>query len=933
MADLPSGTVTFLFTDLERSTRLWEQHPEAMKAALARHDEILRRAIDAHGGHVVKMRGDGAHAAFSTAHEAIAAAVEAQRALMGEHWDVDAPLRVRMGVHTGPAELREGDYFGVSVNRAARLMSVAHGGQIVVSAAAEELSRDALPEGVSTADLGVHRLRDLGSPEHVFQVVHADLDHRFPPLTSSDAYASNLPAQMTSFVGRESELAAIAEMLESTRLVTLTGVGGVGKTRLAIQLGAEHLSEYADGVWLCELAAAGDPEAMVQVVAAVFSVSSRPEEPLNARIREALRTKQVLIVLDNCEHVLDAAAELAEGILRDCPGVRIVATSREALDVPGERVTRVRSLPLPGEHDDVRHVVSVDAVRLFVDRASAVDPDFALSDANAASVMQICRRLDGIPLAIELAASRVVSLRPAEIETLLDERFRLLTGGRRTSVERHHTLRATVDWSYSLLSSTEQIVFERLGVFAATFDAEAAAAVAGGDIDAWVVRDAVASLVRKSMINPVVGDAQSSRYQLLETLRSYARERLDDRGDADMIRRRHAAHYAQRSEQMVEALVTGVGLEAAHRTNLLDVDDTRAAIAWALDSREPDDGELALRIAARFGGAPPGTRRAAGVIADADRLLDRAKRSRPDLRAGILAGLASDALFLEGDLDRAAELARAALACTPEEFRQSATGSMMPYSVLTFCAIAHGDFDNARELLAQARRGVDPDHSIAFLELHAACVELAAGELDAARRHAETAVSLARRTDFPFRLAQALSLLGEVTVRNDPSTAHAAVAEIVALERVYPHLPHSGGGYRMALVPAKLSLAVHDDRNALHTLRAAAESARENGPLTALAIAVTLISVLARLAGPRQAATIGGVITEGPYAPLLPIATEPDDRAQLRLDLTELRNRLGDDDYATALATGAAMHLDAVVDTLLAAIDDALAALDTAHAR
>jgi hypothetical protein len=257
---------------------------------------------------------------------------------------------------------------------------------------------------------------------------------------------------------------------------------------------------------------------------------------------------------------------------------------------------------------------------------------------------------------------------------------------------------------------------------------------------------------------------------------------------------------------------------------------------------------------------------------------------------------------------------------------------MMPYSVLTFCAVARGDFDNARELLAQARRRVDRDHSIAFLELLAARVELAAGELAAARRHAETAVSLARRTAFPFRLAQALSLLAATTVRTDPSTARTAVTEIVALERVYSHLPHSGGGYGMALVPAKLSLAAHDDRDALHTLRTAAESARENGPLTALAVAVVLVGVLGRLARPHRAATIGGVLTEGPYAPLLPIATEPDERAQLRLDLADLRDRLGDDDYATALATGAAMHLDGIVDTLLAAIDDALAALETALA-
>jgi predicted ATPase/class 3 adenylate cyclase len=927
VAELPSGTETFLFTDLEVSTRLWEREPGAMREALARHDAILRESVALHGGQVVKGTGDGVHAVFATADAAVKAAVDAQLGIGAEQWTVSDRLRVRMGVHTGSAELRDADYFGPSVNRAARLMSVAHGGQIVVSAAAEELSREALPEGVTVTDLGLHRLRDLGAPERVFQVLHADLDREFPPLASMDAHSSNLPAQLTSFVGREPELASIAEVLKSARLVTLTGVGGVGKTRLAIQVGAEHLSEFADGVWLCELAAAGDPEAMVQVVAGVLSVSSRPDEPLDARIREALQAKQTLIILDNCEHVLDTASALATGILRACPGVRILATSREALDVHGERVTRVRSLPLPGDHDDVGQLVATDAVRLFADRASAVEPDFIVSDANAASVVQICRRLDGIPLAIELAASRAVSLSPAEIVALLDERFRLLTGGKRTTVDRHQTLRATIDWSYALLSAAEQVVFERLGVFAGSFDAAAVTAVAGGDLDGWVLRDALARLVRKSMVNLVIVDDQSSRYQLLETLRSYARERLEDHGKADAVRRRHAAHYAQQAERMVQALVTGVGLEAAHRASLLDVDDTRAAISWSLDSPDPKDGELALRIAARFGGAPPGTRQAAGVTAAARRLLERAERSSPELKAAVMAGFALDALFLEGDLDRATDLAHEALANMPDEFRQSPTGSVVPYSVLTFCAIAKGDFDDARELLDEARRRSDTtEHNTAFWESHAALVERAAGDGVAARRHAETAVQLARRADFPFRLAQALSILAGVTVRNDPSTARAAIEELATLERAYPHLGRAGGSHGTALVSAKLSLGAHDHRAALQTLRAAAELARDNGIVSAVGIAAVLIGVLARLHQPRHAATLAGVLTKGPYGPLLLIAAEPE---ALQLHLANLRDELGQDDYTTATAAGAAMHLDAIIDTIIAAIDEALAALRT----
>src|SRR5262245_43773433 len=437
MVELPTGTVTFLFTDLEGSTRLWDEHPDHMKDALARHDVILRGAVEAHRGAVVKTTGDGIHAVFATAQDAVAGAVEAQRGLVSESWRETGPLRVRMGLHTGEAEQRDGDYYGGALNRAARLMSAAHGGQVLASEVTAGVVREGLPARLSLVDLGEHRLRDLSGSVRVFQVADPALPQGFPPLRSLDAFPGNLPLQLTSFVGRDAELASIAEEFGSARLVTLTGVGGVGKTRLAVQVGASLLPEFSDGTWLCELATAGKADAIAEVIAAVLAVQRRPDVPLALRIRDSLASRRLLLVLDNCEHVLDATCDLVDGILHECDGVRILATSREPLGLPGERVIRVRSLELPSVWDDVEYASTIDAVRLFVERARAAEREFVLGDANVGAVVEICRRLDGMPLAIELAASQVASLSPAEVASLLDERFRLLTGGRRGAVERH----------------------------------------------------------------------------------------------------------------------------------------------------------------------------------------------------------------------------------------------------------------------------------------------------------------------------------------------------------------------------------------------------------------------------------------------------------------------------------------------------------------
>ena len=512
VADLPTGTVTFLFTDLEGSTRLWEQYREAMPGALARHDEIVRSAIAAHGGQIVKSTGDGFHAVFVDAARAVEAAIEAQQALGNEAWSAPGGLRVRMGIHTGAAEFRGGDYPGTAVNRAARLMDLAHGGQVVCSHATADLAGDLVAEGVAFLDLGKHRLRDLSRAERVFQAVAPGLATEFPLLRSLDTLPGNLPLQLTSFVGRADELAAVARVLAESRLVTLTGVGGVGKTRLAMQVAAELLPQFADGAWLCELAAAADGVLMAHTVADAIGARQRDGRSMADSVVEFLRDRELLLVFDNCEHLLGDAAELTSAILRQCPRVRVLATSREALDVMGEQVVRLGSLPIPPVVAKLSVVTSSEAVRLFVDRATSARSGFTLGGANLDAVAEICRRLDGIPLAIELAAARVAAMTPADISAHLDERFRLLTGGRRSRVERHQTLRATLEWSYGLLDATERAVFDRLGVFVGSFDADAAEAVVGDDeLEHWDVLDALTGLVRKSMIVADAADDGTTR--------------------------------------------------------------------------------------------------------------------------------------------------------------------------------------------------------------------------------------------------------------------------------------------------------------------------------------------------------------------------------------------------------------------------------------
>lgn len=533
VAGLPTGTVTFLFTDLESSTRLWEQQREAMQAALARHDELLVQAVEAQGGRVVKGTGDGLHAVFATAEAAVMAAVASQLALGGEDWGATGPLRVRMGLHTGTAERRGGDYFGPVLNRAARLMAIAHPGQVLCSQATADLVRDSLSASLALLDLGEHRLRDLSRPERVFQLVAPGVRVSFPPLRSVDVVPTNLPTVLTELIGRSDEVDRLVGLVERERLVTLTGVGGVGKTRLAVAVAGASTASFPDGVWFVELAPANSSDEVVRAAAVAMGATATGRAGLARYVSD----RRVLVVLDNCEHVLSDAAALAEAILVAGSEAVIVATSREPLGVDGETVRGVRSLAVPDPDADDAEVAAASAVRLFVERASAATDTFALSDANVGAVVAICGQLDGIPLAIELAAARVRAMPPAEIARRLGERFRLLSAGR-GSQERHRTLQAAVSWSHDLLGQPERRVFRRLAVFPGSFDLDAAEAV-GGDAESDVI-DVLVRLVEQSLVQY---DAATGRYRLLETLRQYAADRLADAAETDLARDRHTDYY------------------------------------------------------------------------------------------------------------------------------------------------------------------------------------------------------------------------------------------------------------------------------------------------------------------------------------------------------------------------------------------------------
>ncbi len=596
--NLPDGTITFLFTDIVGSTQLWEQNPEAMRTCLSCHDALLKSAIESSRGVVFKTVGDAFCAAFASASDAVAAALSGQLNLLTEPWQDTLCLRVRMALHTGTAELRDNDYFGRTLNRTARLLAIGHGGQILLSEATQALVKNREPAGAALTAMGEHRLKDLQQPERVFQLVHPDLLQSFPPLRSLNNLQHNLPLQTTSFIGRDKEFAEIKALLAGTRLLTLTGSGGAGKTRLSLQVAADLIGSDNEEVCLVELAPLSDAALVVQTVASALEIREESGQTMLQTLVVSLRSKKLLLILDNCEHVLDAIAQFADTILKNCPDIKILASSRESLGIPGEQTYRVPSLKTPPalqatQSLPLETVSAYEAVLLFADRTALVKPDFAVTDANASVLCRLCNRLDGIPLALELAAARVRALPLEQIEFRLNDRFRLLTGGSRTALPRQQTLRALIDWSYDLLGEQERTLLRRLAVFAGGWTLEAAESVgASGEIAEWEVLDVLTALVDKSLVLYEEQEGQA-RYRLLETVRQYALERLKEAEEEAPTRSRHLSFFLQWAERIEtklhgpEQLFWLAQLEDEH-------DNLRAGLEWSLI--QPESEESGLRM-------------------------------------------------------------------------------------------------------------------------------------------------------------------------------------------------------------------------------------------------------------------------------------------------------------------------------------------------
>lgn len=582
-ASLPIGAVTFLFTDIEGSTALWEKDGARMSQALAAHDAIARRAVECHHGTVVKMTGDGMHAVFDDALDGLGATLDLQQALADPGATCGVPLHIRCGLHAGVVERRDNDYFGSPVNRAARIMSAAHGGQVLLSQAVVDSVQEILPAAVSLRDLGKVRLKDLVTPEHVYQVVHPRLRQDFPALRSLEATPNNLPQQATSFIGREKELKELKRLLPRTRILTLTGSGGCGKTRLSLQVAADSLEQFPDGVWFVELAPLSNPDLVPQTVAKVLGLKEEPGKSITETLTEYLEDKRLVVVLDNCEHLLGICAQLASALVRQCPHLTILTSSREALGIGGEQAYRVPSLSLPDpkQAQTPASVVQFEAVQLFIDRASRARANFQVTNQNASTLASVCSRLDGIPLAIELAAARVRSLSVEEIDGKLNQRFRLLTGGSRTALPRQQTLRSLIDWSYDLLNDPAKLLLQRLSVFAGGWSLEAAEQICAGDgMEEGDILDRLTSLSDKSLVAPDTNDG-NSRFRLVETVRQYAREKLVENGGGERIRERHLDYFLSLAEE-AEPKLMGVAQAEWLRRLAEEHDNLRAALEWSL---------------------------------------------------------------------------------------------------------------------------------------------------------------------------------------------------------------------------------------------------------------------------------------------------------------------------------------------------------------
>ncbi len=858
-----------MLTDVEGSTRRWEADADGMRTALAGHDEVLRSAIEAHGGWLFKHTGDGACAAFGSPRSAVDAAVAAQRAL---------ELPVRMGLATGEAELRESDYFGAVLNRAARVMAAGHGGQILVAE-----STAGLLSGVDLVNLGPRRLRDVPMPVGVFQVRAAGLRADFPPLRALDTTPGNLRPATTSLIGRESEVAEIEAAIKAHRLVTLTGVGGVGKTRLALEIATRLADEFLDGVWFFELAAVTDPAAIPDAVAAVLGITQQPGKSVSESVAAALEGRVRLLVIDNCEHVLDAAADVIEAILAHSATVRILATSREGLGVPDEQLWPVRSLDVAGGIDSA-------AVSLFVERAQGVAPGFAMVDGDeAAAVTEICQRLDGIPLAIELAASRMASMTASEMRDRLDHRFRLLVGSRR-GLERHHTLRHAVAWSYDLLDDTEKLVLDCCSVFAGGFDLHSACAVAGSDdLDEYAILEVLDALVRKSLL---IADRSSgrTRFSMLETIRQFAEEQLVARGEASEARAAHSRYFAGRETEIM-SLWDSPRQREAYNWFTVELANLRTAFRWAADHGDLD---VAATIAC-FAGLLGTAVLTLEPIAWAEEPIEPA-RAVDHPRLGFLYLIAS-LCYMTGRIEAAVRYSEAGQIVLGRS-REALPGGIEAWLGLVYLAI--GQPERMAELCrAQLARPRDTHVNIrAWLVV----VLSLAGSGEEAMDWADGLIEAAETTGNPCVLAWALGAYGVAFRDADP------VAALDALGRGLVIAQDSGNRtVASALAPflARFEAEQGGTLSAFDHLTLAIRGFHNSGDTAAIRVPLAVLAAhFDRLGRYEPAAIVAGFVLSPFSAAAVP---------EITTAITHLRDVLGDQVYESLARKGETMTTAAMV--------------------
>jgi predicted ATPase/class 3 adenylate cyclase len=862
----PAPVTTFLFTDIEGSTQLWDAQPARMRDALARHDAFARTTIGDHRGTLVKSTGDGVHAVFGDPLDALLAAVELQRGMLAVGAG-ELALSVRAGLHAGVVEQRDDDYFGSAVNRAARIMSVAHGGQILVSQVVADLTVDRLPHEITLASLGAVRLRGLASPETVHQVVHPALRRAFPPPPSLEATPNNLPQPTTSFVGRARDADELASMLRKSRLVTVVGAGGLGKTRLSLHVAAQVLDDFPDGAWLVELAPLTDPTLVAQAVASVLDVKEEPGRSIADALAAHVSRRTLLLVLDNCEHLLGACAELASRLLQSAPHLAILASSRERLNIRGEATYTLAPLVVPdaAAQASLETLAQSDAVRLFIDRASAVQPAFRLTEQNAAHVVEICSRLDGIPLAIELAAARTRAVPMDVIAARLDDRFRLLASGDRAALPRQQTLRALIDWSYDLLSEPERTLFRRLSVFRGGFTLEAGETVTSDDaLDRADVLDLLAHLVEKSL---VVLDANGERYDMLETVREYAAARLDSAAEANVTRDRHLRYFVALVETAVPDFF-GPAQGRARARIVSERENILAAHAFCASAR--DGVELNQRLVAMkfywINRGLPGL----GFRLGAEALA----RTRADDRSVLRCHALADTGLLACYMGRYAE-GRAYL----------------------------------EESLAIARALANPERIAGALQpLALAC--LGEDDVAAARGHLEEALELARGEGDWHQLAAALNAMAQLHRTQDELPA-----ALPLYEQVLKLARDAGDRETTAIALLNLAMATAgasiDDRVPA-MLREALDIASEIGSKP---VAQSVLEVSAGLAAsrgdwPRAARLFGAA--EG-RAARTGLHRDPADEAFLAPLIARARHALGEAAFAAAERAGRAVgHDDAI---------------------